>query len=103
MPMNEKPISDAKISQEIPGFKVDKLEKIEDKNGKVKNRPKIHYCYWCKVPKKKITRHWYDCHSDEEKVKQILEISGQKNPTDQKSLLLRSEKIAMLKNEGDNR
>ena len=40
-----------------------------------------NYCLFCPENKKgfqKITHHWYDCHSDEKEVKDILAIGREK-------------------------
>ena len=81
----------------------------KDKKGRTKITPVYHYCIFCPENKKglaKITRHWYDCHSDEKEVKEILALGKQKTTLeslDDKSLASRSIKIDLLKQKGDFR
>ena len=59
----------------------------------------IHYCFFCGKGQKKITRHWYEMHKEEEEVKAILAFP--QKPKDEKTKFLRCKDIALLKNKGD--
>ena len=79
--------------------KVAKLEKIQNRKGKIVNSPVIHYCFYCGKGLQKITRHWYKVHKKEKEVNAILAFPLK--PKDEKTKFLRCKDIALLKNKGD--
>ena len=97
-------VSNASLEPEI---QVQKLEKIIGKNGKQKNAPVYHCCFFCSKPMQKITRHWFACHKECDEVNEIWKMSKGKKELvksfDKKTKAIYSKKIALLKYAGDNR
>ena len=94
-------------THDVPEIQVQKLEKIIGKNGKQKNAPVIHCCFFCSKPMQKITRHWFACHKECDEVNEIWKMSKGKKELvksfDKKTKAIYSRKIALLKYAGDNR
>ena len=105
-------ISDEENDPKEESFEVIHLGKMFNKFGVETITPVIHYCYFCPEDAKslkKITRHWFDCHSKREEVREILEIHPTKiklkdlDTKEYERQILRKKRIELLKHKGDYR